>query len=76
MTFKAIKSWAKKYGYDILKDKNTENYLWTKIDDPSVTGIAVGISETSKQIYNHMTDYKWVEYQEEYNKEKQCLKYQ
>lgn len=70
MTFKEIKSWAKKYGYDILKEKNTQNYLWTKIDDPSVTGLSVGLSETSTQIYNHITDYKWLEYQENYKKEK------
>jgi hypothetical protein len=65
MTFKEIKSWAKKYGYEILKEKNTENYLWTKIDDPSVTGIAIGLGNASTEIYNHMTDYAWVEYQNE-----------
>jgi len=65
MIFKEIKSWAKKYGYDILKEKNTENYLWTKIDDPSVTGIAIGLGNTATEIYNHITDYAWVEYQEE-----------
>jgi hypothetical protein len=68
MTFKEIKSWAKKYGYEILKEKNTENYLWTKIDDPSVTGIAIGLGNTATDIYNHITDYAWVEYQEEQNK--------
>lgn len=68
MTFKEIKSWAKKYGYEILKEKNTENYLWTKTDDPSVTGIAVGIGDAATQIYNHITNYAWVEYQEEQKK--------
>lgn len=71
MTFKEIKSWAKKYGYDILKEKNTENYLWTKIDDPSVTGIAIGLGNTATEIYNHITDYAWVEYQNEYKKNKE-----
>jgi len=68
MRFKEIKSWAKKYGYEILKEKNTENYLWTKIDDPSVTGIAIGLGNAATEIYNHMTDYSWVEYQKEYKK--------
>ena len=71
MTFKEIKSWAKKYGYEILKEKNTENYLWTKIDDPSATGIGMGISDTATQIYNHITDYVWVEYQQEYKRTKE-----
>lgn len=70
MTFKEIKSWAKKYGYEILKEKNTENYLWTKIDNPDATGLAVGIGETATQIYNHITDNKWLEYQEEYKRTK------
>jgi hypothetical protein len=71
MTFKEIKSWAKKYGYEILKEKNTENYLWTKIDTPSATGLAVGIGEVATQIYNDITNYTWVEYQEQYKKKAQ-----
>lgn len=68
MTLKEIKAWAKKYGYEILKEKNTENYLWTKIDDPSVTGIAIGLGNAATEIYNHITDYAWAEYQEEQKK--------
>ena len=70
MIFKEIKSWAKKYGYEILKEKNTENYLWTKIDDPSVTGVAVGLGNVATEIYNHITDYVWLDYQEEQKKKK------
>ena len=75
MNFKELKSWAKKYGYEILKSKGSEECLWTKIDDPAVTGIAVDYSDCATQVYNHITDYVWVEYQEEYKRNKE-IKYE
>lgn len=70
MNFTELKRWAKSHGYEVLKSKGTEECLWTKIDDASVTGIAPSLSETAKDIYNHITNYVWVEYQQEYQKEK------
>ena len=71
MNFKELKSWSKKYGYEVLKSKGTEECLWSKIDDPAVTGICDTLSETARAIYNDITDNRWVEYQEQYKREKQ-----
>jgi hypothetical protein len=73
MKWSEIKKWAASYGYSTLKEKGTENYLWTKDDDPTVTGIANGVRDLSTQIYNHITDNKWVEYQEEYKRNKEII---
>lgn len=71
MNFTELKRWAKQYGYEVLKEKATEVCVWTKIDDPSVTGIAYTLKDTATEIYNHITDYAWLEYQEEYKKNKE-----
>lgn len=71
MNFTELKKWAKSYGYDILKTKGKEECLWSKIDEPEATGIGDSYSDTATQIYNHITNNRWVEYQEEYKKEKQ-----
>ena len=71
MNFTLLKSWAKEKGYDVLKEKGTEVCIWTVKDDPAVTGMADTLRDTATQIYNHMTDNKWVEYQEEYKRTKE-----
>lgn len=71
MTFKELKSWAKNNKYEVLKEKGTERCVWTKINDPSITGMADTLSDCATQIYNDITDYVWVEYQEEYKKNKE-----
>jgi hypothetical protein len=68
MKWTEIKKWAERWGYETLKEKNTENYLWTKKDDPSVTGISIGVGQLATDIYNHMTNNEWVEYQKSYKK--------
>lgn len=68
MTFKELKRWASEHGYDVLKAKGTEECVWTKIDDPLASGISDTLKDTATQIYNHMTDNKWLEYQQEYKK--------
>jgi len=67
-----IKSWAKTWGYTIVKEKdnsiNGASYYWSKNDDPNVSGVALSVSKVATAIYNHMTDNKWVEYQTEFKK--------
>lgn len=70
-TFTELKQWAKSHGYDVLKEKGTEVCIWTKADDPSVSGIEETLKDTATAVFNHMTDNRWVEYQEQYKKEKQ-----
>lgn len=70
-TFTELKQWAKSHGYDVLKEKGTEVCIWTKADDPSVSGIEETLKDTATAVFNHMTDNRWVEYQEQYKKEQQ-----
>ena len=34
MIWTEIKKWARQNGYDVLKTKGQEEYLWTKESDP------------------------------------------
>ena len=65
-----IKSWAKTLGYSIIKEKdNSENgasYYWCKDDDPAATGVALSVSKVAKAIFNHHTNNKWLNHQENY----------
>lgn len=75
MNFTELKRWARQHGYDVLKAKGTEECIWTKQDEPSVTGLAFSLRDTATQIYNHITNNEWVEYQQEYIKNKE-IKFQ
>lgn len=76
MLWKEVKSWAKKYGYESRREKiedsdNRYNYYWSKIDDPSISGVSSSVSKLSLEIYNLITDNKWVEYQKQYQESKE-----
>lgn len=75
MTFKELKQWATKNGYEVLKEKGTERCVWTKVDDPKVSGLTITLSECATEIFNHFTDYKWLEYQKEYAQEKESKEF-
>lgn len=73
MQWSTVKSWAKEKGYTSFREKSTRednpndyDYYWGKDDDPSVTGVANSVSKLSLDIYNHITNYEFVEYQKEY----------
>jgi hypothetical protein len=68
MLWKEIRSWAKNKGYETIKDKDDGKYYWAKLDsdDANASGVAKSVSKLATQIYNHITDNKWVEYQKEY----------
>jgi hypothetical protein len=65
-----VKSWAKTWGYSIIKEKddsvNGASYYWCKNDDPNVTGVALSVSKVATAIYNHLTENKWLEHQQNY----------
>lgn len=73
-----IKSWAKTWGYSIIKEKddsiNGASYYWCKNDDPSVTGVALSVSKVATAIYNHMTENKWLEHQNQYENNREDAK--
>ena len=77
MQWSLIKTWAKEHGYTSFREKtkdpnnpNDYDYYWGREDDVSVTGMTNSVSKLATDIYNHMTDYQWLEYQEEYKKDK------
>ena len=65
-----IKSWAKTKGYSIIKEKddtiNGASYYWAKDDDPNVSGVSLSVSKVATDIYNHMTNDKWLDHQKSY----------
>jgi hypothetical protein len=66
--WKDIKTWSKSKGYETIKDKDDGQYYWAKLDsnDPNDSGVARSVSKLATQIYNHITDNKWVEHQTKY----------
>lgn len=76
MMISEIKRWAKSKGYTIIKEKGDEEkgepsqYYWSKDDDINVTGVAPSVSKVATAIYNHITDNKWLEYQQTYQENK------
>jgi len=77
MQWSLVKSWAKEKGYTSFREKtkdpnnpNQYDYYWGKDDDPSVTGGAISVSKLATDIFNHLTNYEHVEYQQQYQREK------
>lgn len=68
MLWTEVRSWAKKFGYETIKDKEDNQYYWAKLDshDPNASGVAPSVSKLACAIYNHMTDNKWIEHQQTY----------
>ena len=66
--WKDIKTWSKSKGYETIKDKDDGQYYWAKLDsnDPNDSGVARSVSKLATQIYNPITDNKWVEHQTKY----------
>jgi hypothetical protein len=68
MLWTEIRKWAKDRGYETLKEKENDitSYYWAKLDTPDASGISKSVSKLAFDIYNHMTDNKWLDYQKEY----------
>lgn len=74
-----VKSWAKTKGYSIIKEKddsvNGASYYWCKNDDPNATGVALSVSKLATAIYNHITNDKYLDYQKQYQENKEDAKF-
>lgn len=72
MLWSEIKKWAKSHGYETLKDKGDEEkgekvqYYWSKIDNPSASGVSPSLSKLARDIYNDITNGAWIDHQKEY----------
>jgi hypothetical protein len=81
MLWTQIRSWAKSHGYEVLKDKGDETkdekvqYYWSKSDDPKASGVSPSVSKLARDIYNNITDNIWVDYQKEFQKNKEEVKF-
>lgn len=69
MLWKEIKSWAKSHGYETRKDKDDNQYYWSKSDDcsPNSSGVCQSVSKLATAIFNHLSNNQWVEHQNSYN---------
>jgi hypothetical protein len=74
MLWKEVKSWAKSKGYETLKDKDDNQYYWAKLDEPESSGVTKSVSKLAAAIYNHMTDNKFLEHQNEYKEKLETKK--
>lgn len=75
MLWSEVKRWAKDRGFDTLKEKddsiNGHSYYWMKSDDHSISGVSLSVSKLARDIYNTITDNKWVEHQKKYQEKKE-----
>lgn len=73
MLWKEIKTWCKDRGYDVVKDKDDGKYYWAKLDDsnPDASGVVSSVSKLAKAVFNHSTNNKWLDHQQEYDKNKE-----
>lgn len=65
MTWKEIKLWATNHGYECKKVDG--GYSWS-IND--TTNISKSISKLARDIFNHMTNNKFIEHQRLYERNK------
>jgi len=76
MLWTQVRSWAKDKGYTTFREKNKNSednsydYYWAD-NDPTATGLSISVSKLAKDIYNHMTDNKFVMYQAAYELNKE-----
>jgi hypothetical protein len=61
MTWNEISKWAKSHGYKISRKQG--NVHWQKDQHQ---GTEPNLESAAKSIYNHLTDNKWLEYQNNY----------
>jgi len=64
MMWGEVNKWAKERGYKL---KRIDGLIhWHKLDEPDICGAEENIDEVATAIFNHISDYKWVEYQKNY----------
>jgi hypothetical protein len=64
MLWKEIKSWATNHNYTAKKTE--DGYVWSRLDNPSQSGISKSVSKLATDIYNDMTGNKFLEHQQKY----------
>ena len=75
MKYSEISKWAKTQGYKVDREKlapKTYLYTWEKDGD---SGEEHHVSDLATAIFNHMTDNRWLEYQQNYVPPQKEVKY-
>lgn len=79
MLWSEIKRWAKEQGYETVKQKddsiNGHSYYWSKVDDPKTSGVSLSVSKLARDIYNSITNNKWIEHQTKFQDSKETAKF-
>lgn len=79
MLWSEIKKWAKDRGFDVVKEKddsiNGASYYWAKSSDHQISGVSPSVSKLARDIYNTITDNKWIEHQKEHLEKKEYEKF-
>lgn len=65
ITFTEANRWAKSIGYKI--SKKDETFFWVKLQDLKKCGNDKNLSLVVKQIYNDLTDNKFVDHQNKFS---------
>jgi hypothetical protein len=71
MLWKEVRTWATSHGYKVDRSKvkdqeNSYNYVW---EAESCSGVANSTFDLAKDIYNHITNDKFLNHQTDYNKD-------
>ena len=79
MLWTEVRKWAKDQGFDIVKEKdnsiNGASYYWAKADNHQISGVSLSVSKLAKDIYNTITENKWIEHQEKFQENKETIKF-
>jgi len=71
LNFTQIRSWAKSKGYTVTKDKEAGKYYWRRTNEKEIidncaSGVSTSVKELATDIFNDMTDNRWICYQNKY----------
>lgn len=79
MLWTEVRKWAKSRGFDTVKEKddsiNGHSYYWMKSDDHSISGVSLSVSKLARDIYNAITENKWIDHQKEFEEKKEATKF-
>jgi len=64
MLWSETRKWAKDNGYTTSKEK--EHYTWHKTDDTSICGTSASVSKLARDIFNNITDNRFITHQQNY----------
>jgi hypothetical protein len=63
MLWREITKWATAHGYKV--SKKNDAFVWHKLDDPDKCGNETNQQDLVQRIFNEITGYKWLRYQQD-----------